>query len=218
MSQIVKQRHRFSCKILACGYEQPTAQYKVRDVNKDMASFARPVHCRGDKRPNNAALIHLTLERLVIRFWSKNFAQGSFPAEGYTEYLGTAGCMRTSLLVGPLNVEAMRANDNARSAYFTANPPVQPYVILTVCFFSIVASPDTLAEQHRCLQRFVGEYQPPVAVAWVADGEVEGFRLMEETHVRIFASAGIPLRLFRHKTEAESWLKEQLQASLCLLD
>lgn len=147
------------------------------------------------------------------QFSSTDFELERFSAHGHSEFFNNSNFL-SSIGVGPFNVEGVLANNRARLEYFAQNPHDLPYVHLALCRNSILMSQEALHAHCIGLQdAFVNNYRPPVAVAWVADGAVEGFDLMASAYIRNFALVGIPMRLFRDHAQAEIWLMSILQSS-----
>lgn len=140
-----------------------------------------------------------------------DFAQGRFGAHGRVEITGGVD-LGVSLLEGPFNVEAIRASNLARLVYLRQYPPQRAWAILGRCRQSMLTSPEGI-EAHRegLRESFVDNVRPPVAVAWVAQGDVEGFELMASFYQANFESIGVPMRCFREEAEARAWIASLLE-------
>jgi hypothetical protein len=139
------------------------------------------------------------------------FAKGNFRPHGHIEIFGE-GQLVTSHLTGPFNVEGLYAMHQARIAFLRDVPMETPWVVLVVCHDSVLMPPEGVELQRQQLaETFSQCARPPLAYAWVASGDVEGFDLMAPTYIANFAAAGIAMRTFHDPVLAEQWLADQLQ-------
>lgn len=117
-----------------------------------------------------------------------------------------------SLAEGPFNLETILANNRARLAFLQEHSALGRFVNLAIIRKSVLAPPDALqAHRDGLREAYENTHHAPAAVAWLANGVVEGFDLLGPTFIANFAAVGIPMRLFREQTRAEQWLMEQLQ-------
>lgn len=77
---------------------------------------------------------------------------------------------------------------------------------------STLMSPQAFDDYERGLMAFLSSEHRLVAVAWVADPELEGMRFMQERFGRLFRASDMPFQLFDSMAAAEAWVQPQVDA------
>lgn len=114
---------------------------------------------------------------------------------------------------GPYNLEMARLYGQHAIRLYAELSRAGPFATITVFHGSMLMSPDAFEELRTVIQQLIDTKIVFHAVAHVAEPSVEGVRIMNTKFTALFASLGIPYRMFAHADEARRWIVQMLRST-----
>jgi hypothetical protein len=144
------------------------------------------------------------------RICLQDIAGSRFAAHGdFT--IWTEGDVLCYEVTGPFNLEWVQALGEARRMMVEQWKPQRRVGAIVHWKHSALMSPQALAAYEAGFAQFKQHARGPVALAWVADAEVEGMRLLSQHFQTIFTSNQTNYRLFDRPEPARAWVDEWVE-------
>lgn len=145
------------------------------------------------------------------KYKTRNYDVGRFKQHGQSGYHFEGDVLYTESS-GPYNLEIMRASALALHDILSEAPAPNQRADIAIVTGSILMTPDALEGLRRLVEDLAREGKSPIALALVADPELEGLCVMQKLVASIYADNGIPFRYFEHLADAQAWIAERLAA------
>lgn len=159
--------------------------------------------CNLDFQKNSRGLSRKRI--MPNKYTSSQFDNTRFSAHGEYEIQWVDGIYIVSV-VGPMNLECIKAMGQARAAAFAERQDHAPIVGIAEFHNSMLMSPDALAAYSAGLEKDLQCYGQWAALAWVSLPDVDGRSIMEYLFSKVFAKYHVPWRLFEDMDAAKAWV------------
>lgn len=139
------------------------------------------------------------------------FVAGPFKAHGQIEMWREGQVVRLRAQ-GPFNREAVHALGRAMQDLLAKDPPQGRFCDILELQSSMMTSPEGMRDFEQFLQHMGQQRQPPLAVAWVAQPDVEGRDFMLPLFEALYQKHGRRFRAFETLAQAQDWVATHLDA------
>ena len=140
----------------------------------------------------------------------EDIAGSRFAAHGDFS-IRTEGDVLCYEVTGPFNLEWVQALGEARRRIVEQWKPQRRVGAIVHWKHSALMSPQALAAYEAGFAQFKQKARGPIALAWVADADVEGMRLLSQHFQSIFTTNETNYRLFEQPEPARAWVDEWVE-------